>query len=396
MRGYRLWALRLVSTLIGATLILVILELVFRTLPVSEPANRVFPSRDDPVVRYRPNEKRIYSAAWDFFIVNEVRTNNAGWVSDIDYVRDAGTPLVSFVGDSFVQGDHLPWQDTCHGRLSIRLDGQTRVYSFGHNAAPLSQYLGYAEHVRDTYRPDGLVVPIIENDFDQSFRHILKPTRHHMFFAFEELPDGELALVPPAPLPQEGGHLFDGLGGWLRLHSSLVRYRSNHVRDRLYPVWGERAGTDPNGREKESPFSPRSPAIEHPDVVAWAHRATDAFLHMLPERSGLNPNRIAFVVDGLRPMRYTEGWEHQLDGSYHDVVRRYFMDQARADGYEVIDMQPVFVDHYRLHQEPFNWTRDAHWNALGHGLCADQVARSRLMRGSQTAAPALSAPRGAR
>ena len=212
MRGYRLWVLWLVSTLIGATLILAILELAFRILPVSEPPNRVLPSRDDPVIRYRPNEKRIYSVAWDFFIVNEVTTNNAGWVSDIDYVRDADTPLVAFVGDSFVQGDHLPWRDTCHGRLSIRLDGQTRVYSFGHNGAPLSQYLGYAEHVRDTYRPDGLVVPIIENDFDQSFRHIIKPTRHHMFFAFEELHDGELALVPPAPLPREGGHLFDRAG----------------------------------------------------------------------------------------------------------------------------------------------------------------------------------------
>ena len=43
---------------------------------------------------------------------------------------------------------------------------------------------------------------------------------------------------------------------------------------------------------------------------------------MLPERSGLDPNGIAFVVDGLRPMRYTEGWEDHLDGSYHDVVRR--------------------------------------------------------------------------
>ena len=42
-------------------------------------------------------------------------------------------------------------------------------------------------------------------------------------------------------------------------------------------------------------------------------------------------------------------------------------------------MQPVFVDHYRSHEEPFNWTRDAHWNALGHGLCADQVGRSQVL-----------------
>ena len=38
-------------------------------------------------------------------------------------------------------------------------------------------------------------------------------------------------------------------------------------------------------------------------------------------------------------------------------------------------LQQVFVDHYRSHEEPFNWTRDAHWNALGHELCADQVGQ---------------------
>ena len=348
------------------------------------------PSRNDPVVRYRPNEKWIYSAAWDFFIVKEVRTNNAGWVSDIDYVRDADTPLVAFVGDSFVQGDQLPWQHSCHGRLSIRLDGQIRVYSFGHNAAPLSQHLGYAEHIRDTYRPAALVIPIIENDFDQSFRHIIKSTRHHMFFAFEELPNGELVLVPPAVAAHsEPASWFGRFRQWVSQQSSLVRYRSNHVRDRLFPIWGERAGTDPNDGEKESPFSTRNPATSHPDVVAWAHRATDAFLQMLPERSGLDPNRMAFVVDGLRPMRYTEGLENHLDGSYHDVVRRYFMDRARAGGYEVIDMQPVFVDHYRSHEEPFNWTRDGHWNALGHGLCAEQVGSSQAFHRLQAGTAAL-------
>ena len=44
------------------------------------------------------------------------------------------------------------------------------VYSFGMNGAPLSQYLAYAEHARDMYRPDALVIPIIENDFGESFR----------------------------------------------------------------------------------------------------------------------------------------------------------------------------------------------------------------------------------
>ena len=70
-------------------------------------------------------------------------------------------------------------------------------------------------------------------------------------------------------------------------------------------------------------------------------------------------------------------------------MRRYFMDQARADGYEVIDMQPVFVDHYRSHRQPFNWLRNIHWKALGHGLCAEQVGRSQALHRLQAGTAAL-------
>ena len=41
-------------------------------------------------------------------------------------------------------------------------------------------------------------------------------------------------------------------------------------------------------------------------------------------------------------------------------MRRYFMDRAPEKDYEVIDMHPVFVDHYRSRGQPFNWLRDIH------------------------------------
>ena len=107
--GSRLWLLRLVSTLIGMTAVLAVVELIFWVLPVREEGARILPDGDDRIARFDPNERWRYSAGWDFFIDNEIRTNNAGWVSDIDYVREADTPLVAFVGDSYVEGDHVPW-----------------------------------------------------------------------------------------------------------------------------------------------------------------------------------------------------------------------------------------------------------------------------------------------
>ena len=44
-----------------------------------------------------------------------MRTNNAGWVSEVDYLLEMDTPLLAFVGDSFVEGNHLPWGETCQG-----------------------------------------------------------------------------------------------------------------------------------------------------------------------------------------------------------------------------------------------------------------------------------------
>ena len=173
MRRHRFWLLRLVSVLIGMVVLLAAVEAAFWILPVREAMPGLLPSGNDRIARFHPNERWRYSAGWNFFIVNELRTNNAGWVSEIDYVREADSPLLAFVGDSFVQGDHLPWADTCHGRLARRLEEEIRVYSFAINGVPLSQYLSYAEHARDTYRPDALVVPIIDNDFDENFRPYL-------------------------------------------------------------------------------------------------------------------------------------------------------------------------------------------------------------------------------
>ena len=377
-RGPRLWLLRLASTLIGVAVLLAVMELAFWILPVREATPRLLPSGDDSIARFRPNESWRYSGGWDFFIVNEVQTNNPGWVSEVDYVRESATPLLAFIGDSFVEGDHLPWADTCHGRLAQRLEGEMRVYSFGMNGAQLGQYLAYAEYVRHTYGPSALVIPIIENDFDRSLRRYQRARRQPVFFAFEAHSDGELVLlspmVPPAEAPMGP---VSRLRRWVNDHSRLLRYRVEHV------LRTRRAINEERWRHAGQPgndFFWTDPATADHDRLTASRRAVDAFLRMLPARSGLRPARVIFVVDGIRPLRYTEGWENRLQGSYHDVMRQYFMSQARAGGYEVIDMQRVFVDHYRAHQQAFNWLRDTHWNALGHGLCAEQVIQSPAIR----------------
>ena len=114
-RGPRLWLLRLASTVVGVAVLLAVLELTFWFLPIREAMSRLLPSGNDRIARFHPNRRWRYSDGWDFFIVNEMRMNNAGWVSEVDYLLEMDTPLLAFVGDSFVEGNHLPWGETCQG-----------------------------------------------------------------------------------------------------------------------------------------------------------------------------------------------------------------------------------------------------------------------------------------
>jgi hypothetical protein len=43
-----------------------------------------------------------------------------------------------------------------------------RVYSFGAQFAPLSQYLSWVQYISQEYKPDVIVVNIVGNDFDES------------------------------------------------------------------------------------------------------------------------------------------------------------------------------------------------------------------------------------
>jgi hypothetical protein len=61
-------------------------------------------------------------------------------------------------------------------------------------------------------------------------------------------------------------------------------------------------------------------------------------------------------------------------------MRRHFMQQAAAGGFEVVDMTPAFAAAFARDGQRFDFPHDNHWNALGHGIVADQIAASRLYR----------------
>src|SRR5262249_33115088 len=75
------------------------------------------------------------------------------------------------------------------------------------------------------------------------------------------------------------------------------------------------------------------------DRVRDSDEASLAFFADRAKMVPLAPERIAFLVDGAR----YEGDRAAVAGSYFGLMRRRFMDEAARRGYEVIDLQPLFL-----------------------------------------------------
>ncbi len=360
-RKRRLW-FAILSTILGLLAPLIIMEIVLRFLPVNE-GLRVLPvNQTNPILRFTPNRNSVWSKGWNFSLVNRVRTNNYGFVSNIDYDPLARSPLLAIVGDSYVEAAMVPYDQTGAARLAERLKGVARVYSFGASGSSLSQYLAYAEYARDIFHPDSLVIVVVGNDFDES---LMKYKNAPGFYYFVENGDDKLVLkrVDLEVTPLRKLVRASALGMYLITNLNIENTIARLI------------GNEASRAEKGPAFVGNTAATADPTRVADSQRAVDEFLKILPQMSGLDSTKIVLAVDGIRPNLYDSSLE-SAQGSYFDVMRRYFMAGAKAKGFEVIDMQSEFIDHYRKHGQMFEFPNDDHWNAVGHEVFADAVERS--------------------
>jgi len=329
-------------------------EIALRFLPVRsdmlpEPVNAA-----QPIFRFAPDRDYVYSLGGDFSNANRGRVNKAGFVNDLEYAEDDPRPLLAVVGDSFVEALMVPYAETIQGRLQSRYpDG--RVYSFGASGAPLSQYLIWAEFAARRYKADGLVVVVVGNDFAESLASFgVKPGMAQ----YRVDQNGALALARADYAPKLAKRAWAA-------RSALIRYLllNLQVMDRL-------AALRRLGEPQE--FAGFAPALLPESVVRDSLAAIDAFLADLPMRTGLPPDRIAFVVDGFRD---PEAARIQAD-TYFAAMRRNFMARAAAAGFLAIDTDVSFFEAFARKPQRFDLDSDGHWSGKGHEIAANALIES--------------------
>lgn len=338
-----------------------VLEGFFRFLPVSYPPHLLDVNEQNPLARFQENRDYRWSRDWDFSIVTRKHTNNLGFTSDYDYIKNDSGPLLTVIGDSFVEAQQVANAESMSGVLAQKVSTSGRVYSLGLSGAALSQYLVFADYAKQVLDSDAMVFIIVGNDFDES---LLKYKSEPRFHYFEEKAGAY--------------HLrrIDFRVGMLKKilrKSAFMRYLLLNLKIRQL-----RNPFASNAKDSASEFVGNVARDVSKERLRDSEAAVDEFFRLLPEKTGLDKQSILFVVDGMRPNLYSKSGLAYAKDSFHSRMRSYFMSAAERIGYEVKDMQPVFIDRNQSDGSRFEFSRDAHWNQLGHALVASEIAGSRV------------------
>ncbi len=358
-----------------------IAEIVLRFLPVNEGFNFQNVNAESWVFRSEPNERFVqYSTRFNFRLANQKKVNNDGFLNLKNYsnrLERANRVLISVVGDSYIEAASVKDIDTFYYKLdqgSKELD----VYSFGFSGAPLSQYLIWSAYSKIKYDNQGLIVNIVGNDFDESLKKYKSAGGFHYY---EEKDDGELGLVRAdftRRCERDYWALQKFLDCEILLKSSLFRYLIYNMK--MIAIVSD----FPNLIKSILPEKSSEQFVGNVSAVVSRERerdsylAIDAFFRDLPRYSGLNKSQILFIMDGIRGDRIYNPERHLGEGekSYFEKMRTHFFNRADEYGYEYIDMEPVFLNHFKKFGKKFEFPFDGHWNDTAHALVAEAVESS--------------------
>lgn len=361
MRGKaRQFLLALTAVLLSIVGTLAVAEIALRFLPVNEGLRAQPVNAAHPVFHFEPNRTATWSEGWNFEVINHVHVNNDGFVNDRDYDAAATTPLLAVVGDSYIEAGMVPFAQTVGGRLQTDLGDRARVYTFAASGAGLTQYLVWADYARRTYHPDAYIINVIANDFDESLWHRgQSPGFHH----FQRMPD-DTAVLRRVDYDPSFWRL-------LLRRSALVMYLVTNMKvQQILNFSVQSLGS------KDKRWSSNVPYESSEAAFADYRWAVDRFLDALPAATGVGPDRILLVFDGLRPDLYDPALLPDAARGTWGVMRAYVMDQARLRGIGSVDMQPVFAEDFAREGKHFEHPHDGHWNSLGHALVTQSIERT--------------------
>ena len=322
----------------------VLLEVIFRVLPTSDSLMVKPVNAENPILKFAENREVTQQIGFNFQHVNIKRINNYGYASDKDFREKAiqTKPVISVIGDSYVEALQIKTKDAFHAILDANLE-RYDVYPFGISGSPLSQYLAFSEYAAEKFDPKLYVFLIISNDFDESFYSVKGAPGFHYF---DELTGLKLVNYEPSVIKR------------LARRSAFIRYLylDLKLKTQLQRVFGSEVTTVDNKSNKSKEF------------LEIGRIANERFLRGITELS--LTSKVIILVDGDREAIYSGLDKRDINKPVNILFDELGMSAKFIPNVDVIDLHNFFKSDYVSNNEKFNYDYDFHWNEHGHAIAA--------------------------
>ncbi len=326
----------------GALVALVILEGVFRFLPVSSGARMAETDQVKPFAHYLPRQHYTYSLGWTLLNARRGMTNDQGFTNSPDFSGQGG---VLIVGDSFIESLMHEFPDTVQGRLDMALGGN--VFAAAASGNGLADSLRIAEFYLPRLRPRALVIFVKHSELSALTS---PPTRGHNGFVEE---GGAVAVrhnvYQESPLKQ------------VIQKSALARYLYFNLK---FPDWLSKA-VRVGGTVETSSVTVAPARME---------KILNYYFSELQKMAGATQVQILFLIDADREAIYSGQLSQKALRNKAD--RETFLRAAPTYGLGVVNLQTVFEGHWMQRRERMDYLpADGHWNPLAHQLAAAELLK---------------------
>ena len=354
--------------LLGITLILSLALFEFGVFKYVLKTNDVLnPVTVNSVIRYAPQTKASFYGPDGY--QSHIRVNADGWNSPLDTYRvnkQSGKLRIAVVGDSYVHARLISTENAFPEvmRRALGTKGHAaEVLRFGIDGAPLSQYLHMMRKEVVRYQPDVVVVPLIHNDFHESYQFLRG--RYASSFMKVRVEDGKV---------REEVQPEDYKPGWADVirQSRTFRYlyyqtgAVNQLRGLVNRyVWG--------GNSHFGTGEVVSSAVDIRDLddSEKMRIATRYLVHEMKKLAQEHGFRLLFVMDGVREAVYSG---RPVESYKVGMLNKMAREEVEAAGLPFHDLQEDFTAHYKSNQQRFEFSWDWHWNPMANKLVGEKIA----------------------
>jgi hypothetical protein len=334
----------------------ILLEIVFRLLPTSSPVDLQPISEERDILRFKPNQKTTLSLGKNFYKVVEKSTNNYGFYSSYNYVKNS-KPYLAIIGDSMIEAAQIKNEDTL-GELIQSEYPDIKVYQFGVAGVPLSQYIKMIEYVEREFSPKHYAITVVGNDFYESL-------------CSYRIKEGTWCFNDSFDLIFNPFLGYRGLRAIAR-KSAVMRYFVFNANLNWRQILVNLGLNDP-GLKAKAQYTDNNDKLTSKEIDILSKRAIQAFFKKINEMK--LADRVTIIQDADRNNIYNR-WG--VTKRYYNEMRSFMKKSAITYGVSYIDMDPVFRDDYAIYKKSFQFPTDGHWNEHAHKLASKELLKEIL------------------